>query len=217
MALDLFDLQGWFCPYDGQKLTESNWEWCGNRLLTCLNKHVWEVERPAWRGRGVLEFEPIEMVRCKCGQVVPKRNMRSDNGKVKGEQLCPDCFEVIKRAWRPDPEQSHARLVISPIKRGNEIIFQYEEAVEIRPYPNPYGSGGCWGMGAKKTEAEVEQLIAHFKEWNEEWVNLGVKLEVIRKPEMTAPEYINEREREWVEEHPEDVDSPEHNQMRLIV
>jgi len=131
--------------------------------------------------------------------------MHSDNGKVKGKSICPDCFEVIKLAWRPDVEKSIARLVITPIKRGEEIIFKYEERVEIHPYPNPYGSGGLWGMGGKQTEAEVEQLIEHFKSWTEDWQRLGVKLEVIRNPELTDVEYINVRKVEAAEKDDSEV------------
>ena len=71
-------------------------------------------------------------------------------------------------------------------------------------------------MGGKQTEGEVDELIKDFKSWNEQWEKLGVKLEVIRKPEMTAAEHINERERDYVEEHPEEADKPEHTQMQLI-
>lgn len=215
--------QEFFCPLDGERLSKSKWEWCGNTLLSCSAGHVWEASwSRVWGHR--LEFDVIKMVRCECGQLCPERNMkhasyepvpqlidlpqektRPKAVKRKERKICPDCFEIVKKAWSPDPEQSYARLVITPIKRGEEISFQYEEAVKIEPYPNPYGCGGCWGGGTEKTEAQVEQLIADFKRWNDQWVKLGVKLEVIRKPEMTVPEYINERKADHIAEHPEEA------------
>jgi hypothetical protein len=212
-----------FCPLDGQKLTESKWEWCGNRLLTCPKGHVWEARwSNMWAHQ--LEFDVIDMVHCPdCRQLCPKRLMKNavqepPKKREKGK-ICPDCFEVIKKAWRPDLKQSYARLVITPIRRGDKVIFQHELAVKIEPYPNPYMAGGCWGWGTEESETEIEKLIADFTSgdsWFGRWHELGVKFEVIRKPEMTAAEAINERQCDYIEENPEEEADPEHAQMRLI-
>lgn len=145
--------------------------------------------------------------------------------KQKAIKVCPDCFEKIKQAWRPDLEQSFARLVITPIRYGDKVVFDYEEAIEIKPYPNPYGCGGCWGGGRLKTEAEVEELVKSFTEaqsrspfvddYYSRWQRLGVKFVVIRKPERTVAEQINEEKREYVEEHPEEA-AGKNAQMQLL-
>jgi hypothetical protein len=219
MKTDLFetDSEDLFCPLDGLKLTYSKWEWCGNQLVTCPKGHVWEASwSHMWQNQ--LEFDVIEMVNCPdCGQLCPKRLMK--NWRREDKKVCPDCFAKIQQAWKPDLKQSYGRLTISPIRRGSKVRFEYVQEVKIVPYPNPYMSGGCWGMGAVETEAEVEKLIEEFESgdwWYGRWVKMGVKFEVIRKPEMTAAEYINEREREYVEEHPEEAGNPEHAQMQLI-
>jgi hypothetical protein len=224
---DLFeDSEELFCPLDGQKLTISKWEWCGNELLICPKGHVWEA-RWSRQWEHQLEFDVIDMEYCAtCRQIAPRQLMRTDNEKTNGRRICPDCHEKIKQAWRPDLEKSHARLIVTPIRRGDKVTYDYEESIEIQPYPNPYGCGGCWGGGTMETEAEMEERIKHFSagiaeypftgEWYGQWKKLGVKFEVIRKPEMTAAEYINERERDYVEEHPEEANSSKHTQMMLI-
>jgi hypothetical protein len=237
MKTDLFEANSkeLFCPLDGLMLTESKWEWCGNQLLTCSKGHVWEASwSNIWEHQ--LEFDVIEMVNCpECGQLCPKRLMKhsefkpvpetpqvrrtpSSGRRREGKRVCPDCFAKIQQAWKPDLKQSYGRLTISPIRRDGKVRFEYEQEVKIRPYPNPYMAGGYWGMGAVETEAEVEQLIEEFTagdHWfDKRWKELGVKFEAIRKPEMTPAEYVNERDREFVEKHPEEADK--HAQMQLI-
>lgn len=250
MKKDLFDdydSEVFFCPLDGLPLIKSKWEWLDEPLLTCSKGHVWEVRwSHTWENK--LEFEVMDMVYCPdCKQLCPRLLMEysefptsGDHGSVeipkkreytpwakhrKGEEktVCPDCFEKIKEAWRPDLERSFARLTISPIRQGDKVNYDYEEEIHIEPYPNPYHGGGCWG-GGRMTEAEVEECIKRFQngiadepftaDYYGQWKRLGVKFEVIRKPEMTVAEFLNERDREYVEEHPEEA--ADHSQMRLI-
>lgn len=219
---DLFEADGkeLFCPLDGGKLTNSKWEWCGFRLLICPKEHVWEVQDMEW-GRhksGYFEFDLEKMAKCQCGQVCPERNMKNKALTVheRANKVCPDCFELFQKAWKPDLEQSHARLVITPVKRKDGVVFTYDEELQIRPYPNPFGCGGMYGGFGHyfTTEDEVEHHIEWFKDYCAEWVELGIKLEIIRKPEMTMAEHINEREYDKIQENPEDASRPA--QLHLI-
>jgi hypothetical protein len=204
---DLFEQsQELFCPLDGEKLSEPQPDRYGHdKYRICPTGHWWDVW-PDHVFKGGLRFEPVRLARCPdCGKTVPKWEMRSDNGLADGRAICPACLEPIKQAWIPDLEKSHARLTISPIKRGEEVLYSYQTAVEIRPYPNPLGSGGCWGGGSVTTEAEVEEVIADFKRCNEDWERRGIKLEVIRHQEVTEVEYTNIRQVEEAEEKGEEV------------
>jgi len=197
------ETQRLFCPYDGRDLTDSKWAWCGRRLLVCPDGHVWEVfHNPAWKNS--IEFTPMQMVRCRCEQIAPARLMKEPQGtSVKTPPLCPACYEVIKKAWRPDLKASYAHLIISPIRQGKDLYFKYEQRAKIEPYPNPYGAGGWWGGGAVKTKAEMETVVLSFKGCTQRWKDLGVKIEIIRQPEMTATEQANERIIAQVEERSE--------------
>jgi len=182
-----------FCPYDGHELADSKWVWCNRRLRACPDGHVWEVCHNAGWKKSV-EFSPIEMVRCRCSTPTPKLLMNAPPDKnVKTPPLCPDCYDVVKKAWRPDPEASHAHLIISPIRLEEGLYFKYETRVAINPYPNPHGCGGWLGGGGAKNEGELVNVVTDFKLATQFWQDLGVKAEVIRKPERTPTEDVNER------------------------
>lgn len=199
-----FDLerQELFCPYDGKALADSKWEFCRRKLRACPNGHIWDIGNGVW-GRDSVEFRAVTMGRCECGRSAPRWDMKpppESNGKAK--PICPDCYQVVREAWRPDKELSIARLVISPIKTPDGVIFEYREACEVRPYPNPYGQGGFWGGGSVKTPEEVPELIARFKSSVERWQKLGVKVEIIRNPEMSRDESYNQHVVDQVAEGP---------------
>ncbi len=114
----------------------------------------------------------------------------------------PSLFDQL---WELDKEESYARLTITPIREGDERYYQWDEAIQIRPYPNPFGYGGQWGMGDAQSEDEVQRLTEVFRHYAKEWQERGLeKVEVIRIPEMTQVEYKNERRRYWLEHHPND-------------
>ena len=189
---DLFDpqRQGLFCPYDGQKLADSKWVWCSRQLRMCPNGHMWDVSHNAGWKKSV-EFDPIEMVKCRCTTPTPKLLMRAPPDKS-APPLCPDCYEVVKKAWKPDREKSYAHLIISPLRLEDGLYYKFETRVEIHPYPNPHGCGGWWGGGGAKNAGEVVNIVQDFKRATQFWQDLGVKAEVIYKPERTPTEHVNE-------------------------
>jgi hypothetical protein len=112
---------------------------------------------------------------------------------------------LLDQLWELDKEQSYARLTITPVREGDKRYYQWQEEIQIRPYPNPFGFGGMWGTGPAHSEDEVQRLITGFRHYLREWQGRGLeKVEVVRKPEMTMPEYENERRREWLERHAND-------------
>lgn len=239
-----------YCPMDGLQLTESEWEWCGFRLLTCPNGHVWEVQTRHW-GKykpGYFEFDLEEMTTCSCGRKLPARLMKYVNygdqpsappakipetreykpwpkpTKTRPPKVCPNCLAKIQEAWMPDPNLSHARLEIWPVRLKDKVVFAWDEEVKIEPYPNPYGCGGLYGgFGSYvKSEAEVEKLIASLKGGWQDWIeNKGLRVEIIRHEEMTEPEYWNAKKREemrqQLEKDPDAVKKdPELAQMAML-
>jgi len=111
---------------------------------------------------------------------------------------------LLDQLWELDKEESYARLTITPIREGNERCYLWQEEIQIRPYPNPFGYGGQWGTGTAYSEAEIEQLAEGFRRYLRKWQERGLeRIEVIRKPETTETEYKNERRQEWLERHPE--------------
>ena len=89
----------------------------------------------------------------------------------------------IDVGWELDKKNSIAKLEIIPERRGDELLFRYHSAIEIKPYPNPFGYGGEWSSGAVKTEGEVQKLIADFHRKVTAWKKRGIKIEVLRRPE----------------------------------
>lgn len=87
----------------------------------------------------------------------------------------------IDIGWELDKKNSIARLEIIPERRGDEVLFRYQSAIEIKPYPNPFSYGGEWSSGAVETEAEVEQVIADFRKRVTAWEKRGIKVEVVRR------------------------------------
>lgn len=125
-------------------------------------------------------------------------------------------MDLFDQLWELDKEKSFAELIITPVRRGEKLVLVFSEEVKIRPYPNPFGYGGLWGYGGVDTEAEVEKLIKDFKRYNGRWVEMGLKVEIVRKPETTEPEYWNEVRRHDIEKNPEYADKSALAQMRLI-
>jgi len=125
----------------------------------------------------------------------------ADALRTKRGEIMPSLFDQL---WEMDKGESYARLTITPIREGDKRYYQWDEVIQIRPYPNPFGYGGQWGMGAVQGEDEVQGLIKQFWRCVKKWQERGLqKIEVIRKPEMTRVEYNNERRRQWLERHPE--------------
>lgn len=109
-----------------------------------------------------------------------------------------------KEAWRMDRERSYAQFRITPIIERGRKRYQLDKTVEIRPYPNPLGFGGLWGMGYADDRAEVDRRINLFLLEVEKWKARGLeRIEVIEEPEMTRVEYSNKRRGEMVQEYAE--------------
>lgn len=71
--------------------------------------------------------------------------------------------EKAKRDWMMDSKTSFALLTITPVElEGGRVIYDIDEAMEIKPYPNPIGFGGCWGSGTAKTLAEAKKAERDF-------------------------------------------------------
>lgn len=68
-----------------------------------------------------------------------------------------------RREWKMD-SSSFARLEITPVLKDGEIDhYDLNEAVEVKPYPNPIMMGGSWGGGGCKTKEEAEKAAARFR------------------------------------------------------
>lgn len=70
--------------------------------------------------------------------------------------------EQEKLDWKLDPETSFAELAITPIKTPESQSFRFEDKLEIRPYPNPIGTGGWWGTGGGHTLSDLKEAIRQF-------------------------------------------------------
>lgn len=90
---------------------------------------------------------------------------------------------VGEQPWELDTEKSFAKMEITPVRCGDELMFRCTEALEIKPYPNPRMFGGMWCYGGLDTEDEVKKRIEEFHKWADEWVGKGMKIEIIRHPE----------------------------------
>lgn len=106
---------------------------------------------------------------------------------------------LLDQLWELDKEQSYARLTITPIREGDKRYYQWEDRVQIKPYPNPFGFGGMWGTGPAWSEDEVQRKIEGFRHFLREWEERGLKIEIVCKPEMTITEHDNERRKERLE------------------
>ena len=112
---------------------------------------------------------------------------------------------LFDQLWELDKENSFARFTITPVKEGSETKLLCEQELWIKPYPNPFSYGGFWAQGVAKTTEEVDRLLAYFKSETEKWQKHGlVKIDIIRKPEMTIVEYQNDRRAEWLNRHGDD-------------
>ena len=101
----------------------------------------------------------------------------------------PTAEEEQKASFKLDTEKTFARLVITPIcaisDDGEARFIQVEEAIEIRPYPDPWTFGGLWGHGWLKPEEE-EKVLADFHHWADPWIERGLtRVDIIRQPEET--------------------------------
>ncbi len=111
--------------------------------------------------------------------------------------------DLLDQLWELDKEDSFARLTIVPIKEGDDRYWELTERIQISPYPNPFGYGGQWGMGRTHNEADIEQEINRFYGFLQRWQKHGLeKIEVVRMPEMTWAEYVNEIRQEHEASHP---------------
>jgi len=111
--------------------------------------------------------------------------------------------DLLDQLWELDKEDSFATLTIVPIKEGDDRYWEVMERIQIRPYPNPFGYGGQWGIGAARNEAEIEQEINHFYSYLQRWKEHGLgKIEVVCLPEMTRAQYQNKIRQEFEASHP---------------
>jgi len=114
---------------------------------------------------------------------------------------------LLDQLWELDKEESYARVTITPIKPikpGEKVKYHWDEAIQIRPYPNPFSYGGQWGSGVASTREEVERHIISFKEYIMDWQKHGLeKVEIRWQPEMTEAERRNLWMAEWRKEHPD--------------
>ena len=110
---------------------------------------------------------------------------------------------LFDQLWELDKENSFARCTIIPVREGDKRYYKWEQEMWIKPYPNPFGYGGFWAQEVAKTTEEVDRLLAYFKSETAKWQI--VKIDIIRKPEMTAVEYKNDRRAEWLKRHGNDA------------
>lgn len=111
--------------------------------------------------------------------------------------------DLLDQLWELDKEDSFAILTIVPIKEGDDRYWELMERIQIRPYPNPFGYGGQWGMGRTNDEADIEQEINRFYGYLHRWQKHGLeRIEVVRKPEMTWAEHINKIRQEHEASYP---------------
>jgi len=124
--------------------------------------------------------------------------------------------ELEKESWRLDPEKSFARLTITPVKEGDNTYYDIDEVIEIRPYPNPFGFGGMYGMGVVRSEAEVEGRIKWFKGYLKEWQKRGfTKIEIIRQPQVTRAGLKNLKRKERLEDDAASGKKPDYKNAQL--
>ena len=112
---------------------------------------------------------------------------------------------LLDQLWELDKENSFARCTIIPVRKGNKRYYKCEQEMWIKPYPNPFSYGGFWAQGVARTTEDVDRLITYFKSETEKWQKHGLcKIDIIRKPEMTEVEYVNDRRAEWLKRHGDD-------------
>lgn len=185
-----------YCPSCGNRLTTTKWKRDNRQTLICPQNHLWDI----WERNGQLEFRPVSLSKCECGEVMPTRDMRD----IDKQKVCPKCFGVAKKAWRMDKDKSYARLEITPIKTMDRHYYQLHTSIEIRPYPNPFMYGGMWGGNSAKDEQELEQAIKHFEETVAELKENGLdRVEVVRHDELIRAEQVR------LEAKPEKASEPE--------
>lgn len=112
---------------------------------------------------------------------------------------------LLDRLWQPDWSKTFARVTITPIRRGNQVVYHYGDEIELRPYPNPLRFGGMWGSGTYATMEEAERGIAQTQGFLDRMLKrrgITLVLEVIRNPEMTEPEWKNDQVYQHAAEQP---------------
>lgn len=110
----------------------------------------------------------------------------ADALRMKGEMM----QSLLDQLWEMDKEESYARLTITPIATKNGKVYQWQEEIQIRPYPNPMSYGGQWGSGFAKDKQELDRLTLGFKAQLERLKAQGLeKIEIKWRPEVSQAEY----------------------------
>ena len=114
--------------------------------------------------------------------------------------------EKAKLEWKMDSQASFARLTITPVElESGGVIYDLDDAIEIKPYPNPIGFGGCWGSGVAKTLKEAKQSEKSFLKNLSTWSIINHKslydrgltnVEVVWKEKTTRAGLLNQKRAE---------------------
>ncbi len=189
-----------FCPECGKELKPETKYKKGSfrgQFLSC-GSHLWEIWPDATKYYGgKWEFNEVKMATCDCGETSPQRDMHDIDDNRQGNKpthkhVCDKCYNAACKAWRMDPEKSFARMDITPVKTAERFYYLINTAINIRPYPNPFMYGGCYGGGSAMDEQNLEQQIKSFTEQADRLRENGmVKIEIVRHDEKVRTEQID--------------------------
>ena len=93
---------------------------------------------------------------------------------------------AVRDLWEMDKEKTFARYEITPIRENGEFAgYRIHDTLEIRPYPNPFSFGGCYGSSFVKNDEDLAMAIASFEDgWVGEWERRGMRpMEIVWQPE----------------------------------
>ena len=94
-----------------------------------------------------------------------------------------------KREWRLNPEESLAEFEITAIQFPERIAYTLTDKLQIRPYPNPTGFGGMFGIGGAGSVPELMEKVRSWREILRPWEARGLtRIRVIRKPPLYQAE-----------------------------
>ena len=111
-----------------------------------------------------------------------------------------------RRTWQMDSELSSATLTITPVElKDGRVVYSLNEAVEVKPYPNPLTFGGSWGSGRVDSEIEAMEKEQLFLETLSTWDIIDesflkahgmTRIKVVWAPKVSRLQHLNDRRAE---------------------
>jgi hypothetical protein len=88
--------------------------------------------------------------------------------------------------FKIDLKESAGSFVVTPIETQDGLVYQIRSSLLVRPYPNPTGFGGYFGLTDTKDKAEVDAHRESFKKDIAKYgiINVEIKENPVKRIEV---------------------------------